>query len=87
MSVSNFSRSDVERTVLSVLKGYGKIDPGGLKLESHFHIDLGLDSVDVVEVMMAIEDQFAIEIPESDAWDLVRPKLIVDYLCKRFGTI
>ena len=34
---------------------------------SHFQKDLGLDSLDTVEVVMAFEEEFAIEIPDSEA--------------------
>lgn len=34
---------------------------------SHFSNDLGLDSLDTVEVVMAIEEEFSIEIPDKDA--------------------
>jgi acyl carrier protein len=34
---------------------------------SHFANDLGLDSLDTVEVVMAIEEEFSIEIPDKDA--------------------
>jgi NADH dehydrogenase (ubiquinone) 1 alpha/beta subcomplex 1 len=73
--------------VLSALKSYGKIDPNQIKLDSNFEFNLGLDSVDIVEIMIAIEDEFAIQIPDIISGDLVQPKLIVDYLCERFGMI
>lgn len=38
-----------------------------IKAESHFANDLGLDSLDTVEVVMAIEEEFSIEIPDKDA--------------------
>lgn len=48
-----------------------------LTLESHFINDLGLDSLDHVEVIMAIEDEFGFEIPDTDAERLLRPADIV----------
>lgn len=38
-----------------------------IKPVAHFANDLGLDSLDTVEVVMAIEEEFSIEIPDKDA--------------------
>ena len=43
------------------------IDQGMIKDESHFVNDLGADSLNIVEVVMSIEEEFDIEIPEEDA--------------------
>lgn len=42
--------------------------------------DLGLDSLDHVEVIMAMEDEFQFEIPDRDAEKLLRPIDIVKYI-------
>lgn len=54
-----------------------------LCLESHFINDLGLDSLDHVEVIMAVEDEFGFEIPDMDAEKLLTPGLIVRYVADR----
>ncbi|XP_071443610.1 acyl carrier protein, mitochondrial [Hetaerina americana] len=69
--------------VLLVLKLYDKIDPNKLTLDSHFMNDLGLDSLDHVEVIMAIEDEFGFEIPDSDAEKLFKPGDIVRYVADK----
>ncbi|XP_054290113.1 acyl carrier protein, mitochondrial-like isoform X1 [Macrosteles quadrilineatus] len=69
--------------VLLVLKLYDKVDPQKLKLESHFMNDLGLDSLDHVEVIMAMEDEFGFEIPDDDAEKLLKPQDIVNYVSAR----
>ncbi|CAH2007598.1 unnamed protein product [Acanthoscelides obtectus] len=66
--------------VLLVLKLYDKINPDKLQLTSHFINDLGLDSLDHVEIIMAIEDEFGFEIPDADAEKLLRPADIVRYV-------
>jgi NADH dehydrogenase (ubiquinone) 1 alpha/beta subcomplex 1 len=45
--------------------------------------DLGLDSLDHVEVIMAMEDEFGFEIPDTDAEKLVRPADIVRYIADK----
>lgn len=54
-----------------------------LSLDSHFINDLGLDSLDHIEVIMAIEDEFGFEIPDMDAEKLLRPTDIVRYVADR----
>lgn len=54
-----------------------------LSLNSHFMQDLGLDSLDHVEIIMAIEDEFGFEIPDMDAQKLLRPADIVRYVADR----
>ena len=49
-------------------------------MESHFINDLGLDSLDHVEVIMAMEDEFGFEIPDDHAEKLMTPKQIVRYV-------
>ncbi|XP_017788694.1 PREDICTED: acyl carrier protein, mitochondrial isoform X1 [Habropoda laboriosa] len=73
----------VQERVFLVLRLYDKIVPEKLKLESHFMEDLGLDSLDHIEVIMAIEDEFGFEIPDMDAEKLLRPADIVRYVCDK----
>ncbi|XP_023712500.1 uncharacterized protein LOC111867152 isoform X3 [Cryptotermes secundus] len=69
--------------VLLVLKLYDKVDPNKLTVDSHFLNDLGLDSLDHVEIIMAMEDEFGFEIPDTDAVKLVRPADIVQYIADK----
>ena len=77
------TRSHVTERVLLVLKLYDKINGDKLGVDSHLMNDMGLDSLDHVEVIMAIEDEFWIEIPDLDAEKLLRPNDIVQYVCDR----
>ncbi|XP_015597244.1 acyl carrier protein, mitochondrial isoform X1 [Cephus cinctus] len=70
----------ITQRVLLVLKLYDKIDPAKLTLDTHFINDLGLDSLDHVEIIMAIEDEFGFEIPDMDAEKLNRPSEIIRYI-------
>ncbi|KAL0272936.1 UNVERIFIED_CONTAM: hypothetical protein PYX00_005737 [Menopon gallinae] len=73
----------IKDRVLLVLNLYDKIDPDKLCLDSHFMNDLGLDSLDHVEIIMAMEDEFGFEIPDMDAEKLVKPADIVRYVADR----
>ncbi|XP_016993223.3 acyl carrier protein, mitochondrial isoform X1 [Drosophila takahashii] len=73
----------INERVLLVLKLYDKIDPSKLNIESHFINDLGLDSLDHVEVIMAMEDEFGFEIPDSDAEKLLKPADIIKYVADK----
>mmetsp|Transcript_23543 Transcript_23543/g.38214 ORF Transcript_23543/g.38214 Transcript_23543/m.38214 type:complete len:129 (-) Transcript_23543:57-443(-) len=59
--------AEVQERILTVIKNFDKIDPSKVQPESKFTDDLGLDSLDAVEVVMAIEDEFAVEIPDAEA--------------------
>lgn len=48
--------------------------------ESSFIEDLGADSLDIVELIMAIEEEFDIEIPDTDAEKVVTVGDVVDYI-------
>lgn len=58
---------EVEERVVSVLKNFEKVEPGKVTPTAHFIKDLGLDSLDTVEVVMAFEEEFALEIPDDMA--------------------
>ncbi|XP_035784675.1 acyl carrier protein, mitochondrial-like isoform X3 [Anopheles albimanus] len=74
---------EVKQRVLKVVAAYDKVSADKLTLESHFINDLGLDSLDHVEVIMAMEDEFGFEIPDGDAEKLFRPADIVQYIADK----
>jgi len=70
----------IQDRVMLVLQLFDKIDPTKLKVESHFLRDLGLDSLDHVEIMFAIEEEFMFEVPDDDMDRLMSAEQIVRYL-------
>ncbi|MEB3248902.1 MAG: acyl carrier protein [Merismopediaceae bacterium] len=54
-----------------------------IKPESNFANDLGADSLDVVELVMALEEEFDIEIPDEDAEGIDTVEKAVDYIDKK----
>ncbi|XP_024884827.1 acyl carrier protein, mitochondrial isoform X2 [Temnothorax curvispinosus] len=77
------SIKDIEERVLKAVAAYNDAVAEKLSLESHFMDDLGLDSLDHVEIIMAMEDEFGFEIPDMDAERLLRPKDIVRYVADK----
>ena len=78
-SATHVSKEQAEERVLSVLKGNDKVDVQKLSLSTPF-TQLGLDSLDVVEVMIALEDEFHLEIPDAVADKAQTPKEIAQYI-------
>ncbi|EMG29813.1 MULTISPECIES: acyl carrier protein [Campylobacter] len=58
------------------------VAPDAVKLESKIIEDLGADSLDVVELVMALEEKFEVEIPDSDAEKLITINDVVSYIEK-----
>jgi acyl carrier protein len=56
------------------------VNPDEVKEESKFVEDLGADSLDVVELVMALEEKFDIEIPDSDAEKIVTVGDAIKYI-------
>lgn len=56
------------------------VDESQVTLESSFVEDLGADSLDIVELIMALEDAFDVEIPDSDAEKIATVGDAVEYV-------
>lgn len=56
------------------------VDPEEVTEEASFLDDLGADSLDIVELVMAFEEEFEIEIPDEDAEEIGTVKDAVEYI-------
>ncbi len=56
------------------------IDEDTISLDSSFTEDLSADSLDIVELIMALEDEFDLEIPDEDAEGILTVGDVVDYI-------
>lgn len=70
----------VEKRVKEIVAEQLGKDESEVKSESSFIDDLGADSLDIVELVMAMEDEFGIEIPDEDAEKIKTVKDVVDYI-------
>ncbi|MGI6154250.1 MAG: acyl carrier protein [Christensenellaceae bacterium] len=66
--------------VKRLLQEYACIEPDQIRPESTLQQDLGLNSLDVVNVIVEFEEEFGIEVDEEDIRSFVRVQDIVDYL-------
>ncbi|TFY58057.1 hypothetical protein EVJ58_g6645 [Rhodofomes roseus] len=79
---AGLSKGDITARVIDVLKGFEKVSPEKLTETSRFSEDLGLDSLDAVEVVMAVEEEFAIEIPDEEADEIKTVQQAIEYIAK-----
>lgn len=56
------------------------VDEDDISMESSFIDDLGADSLDIVELIMALEEEFDLEIPDSEAEKITTVGSAVDYI-------
>ena len=56
------------------------IDEASVRMDSSFLDDLGADSLDIVEFIMALEEEFGIEIPDEDVEKIVTVKDVGEYI-------
>ena len=70
----------VEKKVRKIVCEQLGVSPEEVKLEVSFIDDLGADSLDTVELVMAFEEEFEIEIPDEEAEGIATVKNAVDYI-------
>jgi len=77
---SFLDKTEVTSRVLEVIRNFDKVPVDKVSPTAHFQKDLGLDSLDAVELVMAFEDEFSIEIPDADADQIHTGEDAVKYL-------
>ncbi|KAL6132407.1 hypothetical protein ACLB2K_064650 [Fragaria x ananassa] len=73
-------KSEVTDRIITVVKNFQKVDPSKVTPDAHFQKDLGLDSLDAVEIVMALEEEFGFEIPDNEADKINSIGLAVDFI-------
>jgi len=72
--------ASVEEKVKHIIVEQLGVDEDEVKPEASFVDDLGADSLDVVELVMALEEEFGLEISDEDAEKLTTVKHAIDYI-------
>ena len=70
----------VEEKVAKIIVEQLGIEKDEVNADASFTDDLGADSLDIVELVMAFEEEFGIEIPDEDAEKIANVKNAVDYI-------
>ncbi|KAI3498389.1 hypothetical protein L2E82_14562 [Cichorium intybus] len=76
----HLEKTQVIDRILDIVKSFPKVDPSKVTPEVHFQKDLGLDSLDNVELIMAIEEEFKLEIPDKEADKIDSCALAIEYV-------
>ena len=74
------SSEEIFETVKGVIVEQLGVAEGNITMKASFIDDLGADSLDIVELIMALEEEFDIEIPDSDAEKVVTVGDVVEYI-------
>ena len=79
------SDDNIQQKVADLIVDQLGVDADSVAPEAHFIDDLGADSLDTVELVMAFEEEFNLEIPDEDAEKLQTVGDAIDYLNKRLS--
>jgi acyl carrier protein len=74
------TEEDIVKKIVEVTCERLGVQPEDVKNDSAFVDDLGADSLDRVELVMALEDEFDIEIPDDEAEKLVKVSDTIEYV-------
>jgi acyl carrier protein len=72
--------ASVEQKVKDIIVEQLGVDEDEVKPEASFVDDLGADSLDVVELVMALEEEFSLEISDEDAEKIATVKQAIEYI-------
>ncbi len=76
---------DIQQKVVDLIVDQLGVDADSVTPQAHFIDDLGADSLDTVELVMAFEEEFDMEVPDEDAEKLETVSDVTDYLKQRLS--
>ena len=83
MSVTAAKNGSTEERVRRVICDQLAVDPSKVTLTASFIDDLGADSLDVVELVMTMEEEFELDIPDDDAEKIKTVGDVVKYIAEK----
>ncbi|RCK54802.1 Acyl carrier protein, mitochondrial [Candida viswanathii] len=76
------TKEEIATRAIQALKTVASLQESNITLQSSFQKDLGLDSLDTVEALVALEEEFDLEIPDATAENLKTVGEAVDFFFK-----
>jgi len=74
---------EIEKLVKDIIVEHLGVEEGKVARDSNFIDDLGADSLDTVELVMAFEEKFGIDIPDDAAEKITTVKDAIEYIAKQ----
>lgn len=71
---------DLESRIIEIIAEQLGMDSAEIESESTYVDDLGADSLDIVELIMALEEEFEVEVPDEEAEKLLTVHQTVEYI-------
>jgi acyl carrier protein len=75
--------AEIEAKIIKIVSDQLNVDEGEINPDSSFVDDLGADSLDTVELVMAFEEEFAVEIPDEHAEGILSVQNAIDYIAAK----
>ncbi len=75
--------AEIEAKVIKIVADQLNVDESEINADSSFVDDLGADSLDTVELVMAFEEEFGVEIPDEDAEKIQTVQNAIDYIAAK----
>lgn len=77
------TQASIEERVIKIVCDNLKTTPDKVSKEANFITDLGADSLDIVAVMMDIEEEFKITVPDEEAEKIQTVRNAIDYITSK----
>ncbi len=75
--------AEIEAKIIKIVSDQLNVDEAEISPDSSFVDDLGADSLDTVELVMAFEEEFGVEIPDEDAEGIQSVQNAIDYVAAK----
>jgi len=79
--------AEIEAKIIKIVSDQLNVDEEEINPDSSFVDDLGADSLDTVELVMAFEEEFGVEIPDEDAEGIQSVQNAIDYIAAKADKI